>query len=234
MQGVWLNSERNLQYWHTSGQDTLNLDNSAPALSDALPYHMRIDVAQGATGNTGFWNEGFWGINVTSAQSYSVSLYSRGTYSGDLLCAFWSNTTNSMLGNTTFDMNQQESDGWVQYKGSITPFATAPDDANTFHCDFDGSKLQGQSIRFNLISVFPETWHDRPNGMRVDLSELVTDLNPKYLRMPGGNNMEGSNGYWWQWDQTLGDLKNRPGRPGTWGYMNTDGFGLLEMMQVSL
>ncbi|KAH6949538.1 hypothetical protein DER45DRAFT_94250 [Fusarium avenaceum] len=46
--------------------------------------------------------------------------------------------------------------------------------------------------------------------------------------------MEGlSSPYYWQWKQTIGDLKLRPGRLGTWGDIKTDGFGTLEQMQMA-
>jgi hypothetical protein len=35
------------------------------------------------------------------------------------------------------------------------------------------------------------------------------------------------------WNNTIGPLTNRPGRPGTWGYENTDGLGLVEYLNVS-
>lgn len=38
--------------------------------------------------------------------------------------------------------------------------------------------------------------------------------------------------YKWYWNSTLGPLQDRPGRPGTWGYTNTDGLGLIEYLQV--
>lgn len=39
-------------------------------------------------------------------------------------------------------------------------------------------------------------------------------------------------GYRWRWNETIGPLKDRPGRPGTWGYENTDGLGLVEYLNV--
>lgn len=57
--------------------------------------------------------------------------------------------------------------------------------------------------------------------------------------------------YHWKWNETIGPLIDRPGRPGnhefllikpcrtiystnqgTWGYENTDGLGLVEYMEV--
>ncbi|KAG1841097.1 glycoside hydrolase superfamily [Suillus subluteus] len=36
----------------------------------------------------------------------------------------------------------------------------------------------------------------------------------------------------WQWNATVGKLIDRPGRVGDWGYINTDGLGLLEYMYL--
>lgn len=226
-------SFQTLQYWHTSGSDTLTLDNDVPILTSALPWHMRVDVAKDATGLTGFWNEGYWGMNITTATRYAASFYLRGAYKGAILCAFWSNTTDSMLGSTTFTVDQTEADGWVPYAQTFTTTASAVDEKNTFHLDFDGDSTAGTSLRFQMISVFQQTYKNSNNGLRMDLAEALNEIGGKFLRMPGGNNLEGlSAPYQWKWNETIGPIINRPGRPGTWGYVNTDGLGLLEMMQV--
>ena len=222
-----------LDCWYAIGEASLVLDDALPALSDALPWHMRVDVDQSATGATGFWNLGFWGMNVTAATEYTASFYLRGDYDGVVQGSFWSNTTGSVLASTNFTVSQAESDGWIQYQQTFEPGSSAPDGNNTFHLTFDGASAAGTSLRFNLISVFPETWHNSKSQLREDLADALYALNGKYLRMPGGNNLEGQNSPWmWKWNATIGPLTDRPGRPGTWGYYDTDGFGLLEMMQV--
>jgi alpha-N-arabinofuranosidase len=181
------------------------------------------------------WNEGFWGMNLTTSTRYAASFYMRGTYTGTIDCTFWSNTTNRAHGHTTFPVSQQDSDGWVHYAQTFTLDSSAPDGKNTFHLTFDAGKTAGQSLRFNMISSFQQTYKDSNNGMRMDLSESVNALNGKFLRFPGGNNMEGGNSpFRWKWNETIGPIINRPGRPGTWGYFNSDGFGLLEMFQVRM
>ena len=42
-----------------------------------------------------------------------------------------------------------------------------------------------------LVSLFPPTYHDRPNGNRIDLMEKLAAMHPKFLRFPGGNYLEG-------------------------------------------
>jgi hypothetical protein len=37
---------------------------------------------------------------------------------------------------------------------------------------------KGSSLQFNLISVFPPTYNNRPNGLRKDLMEALAELKP--------------------------------------------------------
>lgn len=62
--------------------------------------------------------------------------------------------------------------------------------------------------------------------------QAMKDFGPKFLRFPGGNNLEGDtiDGRW-KWNETIGPLKDRPGRATTWGYQETGGMGLVEYME---
>ncbi|KAJ5390994.1 aspartate-semialdehyde dehydrogenase-like protein [Penicillium cataractarum] len=226
---------RNTDYWHPIGSVSLAIDTSAPVVSSTLPYHMRMDVPAGTTGTVGFYNEGFWGFDVDATKRYIASLWMRGNYSGTVDCYFSSNTTGQMLGSSSMSIDQTSLAGWVQsYSATFQPSKTAPDGNNTFYFTFDGSKLAGQSVYFNILSLFKQTFDNRLNGVREDLADALVNMNHKYIRLPGGNNMEGNNSpYEWKWNETIGPLTDRPGRPGTWGDINTDGFGLLEMMQMA-
>jgi alpha-N-arabinofuranosidase len=88
------------------------------------------------------------------------------------------------------------------------------------------------SLDFNLISLFPPTYKNRPNGLRPDLAEAFAELNGKFLRLPGGNMLEGNTQTnWWKWNETIGPLKDRPGMANVWGYQITYGLGLVEYME---
>ncbi|MBC7783478.1 MAG: alpha-N-arabinofuranosidase [Burkholderiales bacterium] len=87
------------------------------------------------------------------------------------------------------------------------------------------------SIWLSFVSLFPPTYKDRPNGMRVDLMELLAGMNPSFLRFPGGNYLEGSNfENRFDWKKTIGPLEERPGHMSPWTYRSTDGVGLLEFL----
>jgi alpha-N-arabinofuranosidase len=63
------------------------------------------------------------------------------------------------------------------------------------------------------------------------LAEAFYAIKPKFLRCPGGNNIEGQSIQTrWKWNETIGPLETRPGRIGDWGYYNTDGLGLMEYL----
>jgi len=95
------------------------------------------------------------------------------------------------------------------------------------------AKLWGKkaTIWFQQVSLFAPTYQDRPNGNRTDLSQLLADARPKFLRFPGGNYVEGD--YFnerFNWKQTIGPIEQRPGHRSCWGYWATDGFGLPEFL----
>ena len=141
-----------------------------------------------------------------------------------------STLNNESFGSVNVPVSSTGSD-WTQYNYTLTPSQAAPNSNNSFVLTFDAASATDGSLDFNLISLFPPTYKNRPNGNRVDLMEALAGLNPSFLRLPGGNNIEGNDPpYLWYWNETIGPLVDRPGRPGTWGYENTDGLGLVEYL----
>jgi len=62
--------------------------------------------------------------------------------------------------------------------------------------------------------------------------KMLVDLNPKFLRFPGGNYLEGDTVETrFDWKKTLGPIEERHGHPCPWGYRSTDGLGLLEFLE---
>jgi len=104
--------------------------------------------------------------------------------------------------------------------------------SNLFAISVNAATIGELTMEFTLISLFPSTFNDRSNGMRMDISEALLNMKPAFFRFPGGNNLEGETAAErWAWENTVGDLVDRPGRLGTWGYINTDGIGLYEYLQ---
>jgi alpha-N-arabinofuranosidase len=82
------------------------------------------------------------------------------------------------------------------------------------------------------VSLFPPTYDHTKNGNRADLMQLLADMKPRFLRLPGGNYLEGDTiAERFEWKDTLGDTARRPGHRSPWNYWSTDGLGLLEYLE---
>lgn len=167
-------------------------------------------------------------VDVKAANTYTGSFYSLGTHSGSFTASLVSDITNQTLASVTI-ASSSVADTWTQHTFELQPSEDAANVNNSFLLTYETTS--GDVLNFDLISLFPPTYKDTPNGNRKDLMEALAGLNAKYFRIPGGNNLEGeAAGLQWNWTKTLGNLTERPGRYGDWGYGNTDGLGLIEYM----
>ncbi|THC94799.1 hypothetical protein EYZ11_005745 [Aspergillus tanneri] len=205
----------------------LSLKNLSQPLSSALPTSVNV---KGGRGLAGLTNLGWWGIDVKE-QKYTGSFYVKGSYEGEFTASLESKITGEVFASIKVP-SRSVRHGWTQHNFTLTPYKSSPNVNNTFTVSFDASKTADGSLDFNLISLFPPTWNDRPNGLRKDLMQAMADFGPKFLRFPGGNNLEGNSiAGRWKWHETIGPLKDRPGRATTWGYQESLGLGLVEYME---
>ncbi|KAH6621691.1 glycoside hydrolase family 51 protein [Chaetomium sp. MPI-SDFR-AT-0129] len=216
---------QSLKSWSAVGDSTVTLDTTTP-LSWALPRSAKVKSGNGKT--AGLKNSGYWGIDVKEADTYTGSFYSYGAYKGNFKASLVSDITNKTLASTRIK-SKSVADAWTQHTFELHPAKNAANSNNSFVLEFTPCKET--ELKFNLISLFPPTYKNRPNGMRRDLMEKLAELKPSFLRIPGGNNLEGNYlGNQWNWTSTIGPLEQRPGRMGVWEYDNTDGLGLVEYM----
>ncbi|KAL0941459.1 alpha-L-arabinofuranosidase [Colletotrichum truncatum] len=215
----------------------LSLQNSSNGepLSDALPNYMRISASLGNGSDTttaaqiGFSNSGWWGIDV-KVQPYQGSFFVRGRYNGTFTASLQSAVTNQTFGSVQI-RSQSNDESWTKHAFTLTPTTAAESTNNVISITFDPSLTDG-SLDFNLISLFPPTYNNRANGLRSDIMNALVELKPKFLRFPGGGNLNGIlKGTQHKWNETIGPLQNRPGRTAVWGYYETQGLGLIEYLQ---
>src|SRR5690606_26795582 len=71
----------------------------------------------------------------------------------------------------------------------------------------------------DMVSLFPQkTWMNRENGLRYDLAKMLDDMNPKFLRFPGGCIVEnGAIDNIYRWKNTIGDVAERETQTNFWG-----------------
>ena len=118
--------------------------------------------------------------------------------------------------------------GWKKFEVTLKTGRVTPNAKTHFAITVD----QPGTIWLGLVSLFPPTWNDQPNGFRKDLMQMLVDLNPKFLRFPGGNYVVGDTVETrFDWKKTIGPIEERHGHPCPWGYRSSDGLGLLEFLQ---
>jgi alpha-N-arabinofuranosidase len=144
-------------------------------LSKALPASMRV-AAGNSTGKIGFKNEGYWGIDVKQ-HKYTGSFWVKCAYDGCFVASLESNLTSDVFGSVDVP-SKSVANEWTEHTFELTPEKAAPNSNNTFSITYEPS---GGALDFNLISLFPPTYKNRKNGLRVDIAEALGDMNPVSL-----------------------------------------------------
>jgi len=194
---------------------------------------MKYSLASSSTSASGFRNGGFYGINV-QAQNYTARFFYRPSTGasvggGKLNVGLSDLAGQTIYGSSSIDVSNAPVNTWSQFSLNISVSTAAPSTKNSFFIEFPMGSTG--DFEFNLISCFPPTFKNRMNGARLDIAQAFADLKPGYVRLPGGNDLEGpSIPERFIWNDTIGLLQNRPGRRGTWTGYNTEGFGLIELL----
>ena len=141
---------------------------------------MKVSVGSSTAGNVGFENEGYWGMDVKT-HKYTGSFWVRGHYKGHFTASLQSNLTDEVFGSVEIK-SKAKAEKWVEHTFELTPEKNAPNSNNTFAITFDPKGTKGGSLDFNLISLFPPTYKNRKNGLRVDIAEALAEMNPHFRR----------------------------------------------------
>ncbi|KAL4995142.1 glycoside hydrolase superfamily [Aspergillus recurvatus] len=193
-------------------------------VSAAIKSSLSVSVRADAKGLVGFANTGYNGITVLN-QTYWTSFYMKGEYSGTVVVRLTGTDSGIVHGSRNLTVGSSGGK-WTQYEASFN--ASWSDVAeNEWQLLFDADIARGHPLHFGLVQLFPPT----ANGLRDDIAQPIADLKPKFLRFPGGNNIEGLDiNSRWKWNETVGPLVDRPGRQSDWHYPNTDALGLDEYL----
>ena len=203
----------------------INLDTSGGITKESA-YCLRLDVEKLADGRIGVANDGFFGIGLREGETYRLSLYVRigGEFNGPLTARLEDADGNPCSNSVTFEDFSSE---WKQYKAELVAAKTESKARLVILAGATGS------VWLDFVSLFPaRTWNGRPNGMRPDIAQMISDLKPGFVRFPGGCIVEGGTlETAYNWKDTIGPVENRPERWGPWNYRRTHGVGLHEYLQ---
>ncbi len=208
-----------------AGAGSIALDTAQPVPGTELSNSLRLDVTRPGAGVA---NEGFWGIPVRANMRYQASFWAKSSagFAGPLTVSIESNDGARTLASASARL-PAISGQWKKYLVTLSAGDVGASQDNRFVIRASGTG----SVWLTQVSLMPPTFNSRANGMRPDLMRLMGAMKPSFLRLPGGNYLEGNTiEERFDWKKTLGPLESRPGHQGPWGYRSTDGMGLLEFL----
>jgi len=196
--------------------------------STALANSAKLEVAKAdANSRAGLLNEGYWGFAVRPNTRYTGSFYAKSDSEAPLpvRIALVADQSGQTVASVSAAVAGEE---WKQYKFEMRSGQVTPSAENHLELTID----RPATLWLQLVSLFPPTYHDRPNGNRIDIMEKLAAMHPSFLRFPGGNYLEGGDiNSRFDWKKMIGPLVDRPTHPTTWSYHSTDGMGLLEFLE---
>lgn len=212
-------------HWHAVGDAQMALVQD-DLLNDV--QHNALSVTVSRPGD-GVRNEGFWGINAVQGREYKLSFWGKSgkKYKG-ALTAQLQTASGQSLGEAKIKVSLTKD--WKKYTATI--IATGDDPKAEFVLTAD----KAGEFQLDVVSLFPPTFKNRDNGMRPDLAQMLADMNPSFMRFPGGCFVEGQDSpdNAFRWKRTIGPIEEREGHLNVnWGYRTSDGIGFHEYLQLA-
>lgn len=189
------------------------------------PNNPRYVVLTFEGGEVGLRNGGFDGIVLNAGETYDFSLFSKQLdgIGGPLTVRL-----ESKDGEILAEANLVAADSaWKKHSVTLRAGKSAKDASLVLT-----TKARGR-LALDMISLFPKkAFHNRSNGLRPDLAQVIADLKPKFIRFPGGCVAHGDgldNIY--RWKDTIGPVEQRKAQRNIWRYHQTTGLGYFEYFQ---
>ncbi|WP_070000271.1 alpha-L-arabinofuranosidase C-terminal domain-containing protein [Cellulosilyticum sp. I15G10I2] len=197
------------------------------------PNYLEITLGEMSHGSS-LSNTGFGGIALRKNENYNFSIFLRNKDYNGKLHILLQGQNGTRYAKVTIESKNVD-DTWKKYETVLN--SEEDDSFAKLSLIFEGEG----TLNLDMISLFPQsTWANRKNGLRRDLVQMLKDLNPKFMRFPGGCIVEGkylSNAY--NWKDTIGPVEYRKTNWNRWEewqnapYNQTYGLGFYEYFQLS-
>ena len=197
---------------------TLSIETASP-LNDNNRHYVTVNVHTVGKQGAGLRNTGYHGMVVEKGAKYLFSMHMRSYQQGRVTIRLVER--DSVLAESAIPI---EGEGWVKYETELV----ACNDSK--HAALEVLLQQEGRADIDMVSLFPEqTFKMRRNGLRTDLAQTLADLNPAFVRFPGGCLTHGdgiSNIY--RWKNTIGPIEERVEDYNIWNYRQSMGLGFYE------
>lgn len=192
------------------------------------PHYLRVNVEAAGHG-IGIANTGFEGIAIKENEVYHFSSWVRNICSQANLIVRLESSNGTVYAEQVIK-NDQLTTEWSKVEAILIPNQTDQFARLTVLLDREGT------LDLDMISLFPaDTFNGRQNGLRKDLAQMLKDINPGFIRFPGGCIVEGfylDNAY--NWKDTVGPVEQRKMNWNRWeggqpyAYNQSYGLGFME------
>ncbi|MFB6318830.1 alpha-L-arabinofuranosidase C-terminal domain-containing protein [Saccharicrinis sp. FJH54] len=181
-------------------------------------------------------NEGFRGMGIKKDDTYNLTFMASQESGIKHVIFSLLAQDGSTIGADTVTVS---GNNWKNYATSIKATKTCP------KAKLKITFSESGTIDMDMISMFPEdTWKGRPKGLRKDLVQLLADMQPGFLRFPGGCIVEGRTlDRRYQWKKTVGPIDERENLVNRWNtefthrptpdYYQSFGLGFFEYFQLA-
>ena len=181
----------------------------------------------------GLQNDGFDGISVKAGAQYNFSMRMANVDGAKQVRVAlvepqgWGKTP-KLLADAIIDIpGGKGMNDWKEYKAVLTPDSTIKKAALQILVLNEGD------VYLDDVSLMPQDTY-KGHGLRKDLAQALADLQPKFMRFPGGCVVHGGgDGFWntYRWKNTIGPRHLRKQQKNTWGYHQSMGLGYYEYFQ---
>jgi len=202
------------------------------------PNYMRLNIERvgmyydynGWTG-VGIQNDGYDGILLKGGDKYDFSVFLRNPDGKDkevravlVVQGRGFRAQPTVIADTTFTVSGKD---WKKYEYTLTAAQDCP------NASLQLLSLTTGVMDIDMVSLYPQDTY-KGHGLRKDLAQALVDLNPKFMRFPGGCVVHGGgDGFWdtYRWKTTVGPKETRRGIKNTWGYHQSMEMGFFEYFQ---
>ena len=202
------------------------------------PNYMRLNIERvgmyydynGWTG-VGIQNDGYDGILLKGGDKYDFSVFLRNPDGKDkevravlMVSGRGFRAQPTVIADTTFTVSGRD---WKKYEYTLTAAQDCP------NASLQLLSLTTGVMDIDMVSLYPQDTY-KGHGLRKDLAQALVDLNPKFMRFPGGCVVHGGgDGFWdtYRWKTTVGPKETRKGIKNTWGYHQSMEMGFFEYFQ---
>ena len=209
--------------WRALSEQTSLAATAGYPINEQNPHFLYVQTPY--SGKGGAVAEGFHGISLRKGAKYHLSFFFRSNHYGEVSVELRDSMAHKSLSDSYLVAPIWE---WVRMRHTFT----ATEDVTNATLVF--SAEGGTAFSLDQVSLFPEkTWRMQPNGVRADLMDALVELNPTFVRFPGGAYVESyASPMIPRWKETVGPIETRKPLWSIWGYGTSNGFGFHEYLRL--